>query len=105
MSNYFRRSIMRLRGYGTCPTYCRGLSLYRRILMFSRPCILLLEKGNRAIGAFCPGKGSVKGTEIGDMMGVDYSTVSQGRKRLREKLKSDKNLSQFIQKIESGLSL
>jgi DNA-directed RNA polymerase specialized sigma24 family protein len=49
--------------------------------------------------------GGLKGTEIGEMMDVDYSTVSQGRKRLREKLKSDKNLSKFIQKIESGLSL
>ena len=27
------------------------------------------------------------GTERGEMMGVDYSTVSQGRKRLREKRK------------------
>jgi chromosomal replication initiation ATPase DnaA len=27
----------------------------------------------------------LKGTEIGEMMGIDYSTVSQGRKRLREK--------------------
>ncbi len=49
--------------------------------------------------------GGLKGTEIGEMMCVDYSTVSQGRKRLRKKLKSDKNLSKFIQKIESGLSL
>ena len=30
--------------------------------------------------------GGLSGTEIGEMMGVDYSTVSQGRKRLREKL-------------------
>lgn len=49
--------------------------------------------------------GGLKGTEIREMIGVDYSTVSQGRKRLREKLKSDENLSQFIQKIESSLSL
>lgn len=48
--------------------------------------------------------GGLKGTEIGDMIGIDYSTVSQGRKRLREKLKNDNNLSNFIQKIESRLS-
>lgn len=35
--------------------------------------------------------GGLSGTEIGEMMGVVYSTVSQGRKRLREKLKSDKH--------------
>jgi DNA-directed RNA polymerase specialized sigma24 family protein len=48
--------------------------------------------------------GGLKGTEIGEMMGVDYSTVSQERKRLREKLKSDKNVSKLIQLRESGLS-
>ena len=48
--------------------------------------------------------GGLKGTEIGEMMGVDYSTVSQERKRLREKLKSDKNVSKLIQQRESGLS-
>jgi DNA-binding MarR family transcriptional regulator len=37
--------------------------------------------------------GGLSGTEIGEMMGVDYSTVSLGRKRLREKLKSNKYLS------------
>jgi putative transposase len=48
--------------------------------------------------------GGLKGTEIGEIMGVDYSTVSQGRKRLREKLKKDRNLSEFIKKIEADLS-
>ena len=33
------------------------------------------------------------GTEIGEMMGVDYSTVSPGRKRLREKRKRDVSLN------------
>lgn len=49
--------------------------------------------------------GGLKGTEIGEMMGVDYSTVSQGRKRLRETLKSDNNLTEIIKKIEINLSL
>ena len=32
--------------------------------------------------------GGLKGREVGDYFGVDYSTVSQGRKRLRERLKT-----------------
>jgi len=48
--------------------------------------------------------GRLSGTEIGEMMGVDYSTVSQGRKRLREKLKRDKHLSQIIKRVEADLS-
>ncbi len=49
--------------------------------------------------------GGLKGTEIGGMMGVDYSTVSQGRKRLREKLKKDKKLSSLMKKIEADMSI
>ena len=41
----------------------------------------------------------------GEMMGVDYSTVSQGRKRLREKLQGDKHLSQIIKRVEVDLSI
>ena len=40
------------------------------------------------------------GTEIGEMMGVDYSTVSPGRKRLREKLKMDKNLLRTLKELK-----
>ena len=47
--------------------------------------------------------GGLSGTEIGEMMGVDYSTVSLGRKRLREKLKRDKHLSQIIKRVEADL--
>lgn len=49
--------------------------------------------------------GGLKGSEIGEMMGVDYSTVSQGRKRLREKLIKDKKLCKIVKKIEYDLSL
>ena len=49
--------------------------------------------------------GGLSGTEIGEMMGVDYSTISQGRKRLREKLKGDKHLSQIIKRVEADLSM
>ena len=48
--------------------------------------------------------GGPSGTEIGEMMGVDCSTVSLGRKRLREKLKGDKHLSQITQRFEADLS-
>lgn len=43
------------------------------------------------------------GTEIGEMTGVDYSTASQGRKRLRETLKRDRNLLRIIETIEANL--
>ncbi len=49
--------------------------------------------------------GGMKGGEIGEMLGVDYSTVSRGRKRLREKLKTDKNLSKLTERIEGRLSI
>jgi len=38
-------------------------------------------------------------------MGVDYSTVSMGRKRIREKLKGDEHLSPIIKRIEADLSI
>jgi len=44
--------------------------------------------------------GGLSGIEIGEMMGIDYSTVSQCRKRLRERLKGDNHLSQIIKKVE-----
>ncbi len=37
--------------------------------------------------------------------GVDYSTVSQGRKRLKEKLTKDKNLSLLMEMIEKKLPI
>ncbi len=49
--------------------------------------------------------GGLKGAEVGGMMSIDYSTVSQGRKRLSEKLKKDKKLSAIMKKIESDLSI
>lgn len=49
--------------------------------------------------------GGLKGVEIGDLLGVDYSTVSVGRKRLREKLRSDKKLKALVRNIEMELSI
>ncbi len=48
--------------------------------------------------------GGIKGTEIGRLLEVDYSTVSQGRKRLRDRLKKDKKLKQIVNRIERKLS-
>jgi len=47
--------------------------------------------------------GGLKGEEIGEMMGVDYSTVSISRKRLKEKLAKDKNFSLLMERIERKL--
>lgn len=49
--------------------------------------------------------GGLKGVEIGNLMGVDYSTVSQGRKRLRGKMQKDKSLREMVSKIERNLSI
>ena len=48
--------------------------------------------------------GGMKGAEIGRIMGVDYSTVSQGRKRLSEKLQKDMKLRQMVSQLERKLS-
>ena len=42
--------------------------------------------------------------EIGSLLGVDYSTVSQGRKRLLNKAVKDKQLKQLVESIEAILS-
>jgi REP element-mobilizing transposase RayT len=49
--------------------------------------------------------GGLKGVEIGEMMGLDYSTISQGRKRLNEKIKKDMNLRVLLNRIENRLSI
>lgn len=46
----------------------------------------------------------LKGVEIGEIMELDYSTISQGRKRLRERLQKDKNLQELFGRIERKLS-
>ena len=48
--------------------------------------------------------GGMKGGEIGQMMGLGYSMVSQGRKRLRESLKTDRKLQGLMGRIEEKLS-
>jgi REP element-mobilizing transposase RayT len=48
--------------------------------------------------------GGLKGVDIGELIGVDYSTVSQGRKRLREIIEKDSKLKQLVNQIEGRLS-
>ena len=48
--------------------------------------------------------GGMKNIEIGELMGVDSCTVSQGRKRLQEKLTKNKGLESLIPKIAARLS-
>ena len=44
--------------------------------------------------------GGLKGVEIGEMFEVDYSTVSVGRKRLRDRMQKDRALREMINQIE-----
>ena len=44
--------------------------------------------------------GGLKNREIGEVFGVDYSTVSQGRKRLRQHKQYDEKLQALVQQIE-----
>jgi chromosomal replication initiation ATPase DnaA len=48
--------------------------------------------------------GGLKGVDIGKLIGVDYSTVSQGRKQLRKKIEKDRKLKQLVDRIERKLS-
>jgi len=47
----------------------------------------------------------LKGREIGELLGLDYSTVSIGRKRLVERMKNDKELKDLFTRIKNSLSI
>jgi REP element-mobilizing transposase RayT len=49
-------------------------------------------------------EGGLKNAEIGRLLEVDYSTVSQGRKTLRDRLRKDKKAKEIITCIEGKLS-
>jgi putative transposase len=49
--------------------------------------------------------GGLTGIEIGKIFGVDYSTVSQTRKRLAIKIEKDQDLRRLIARIEKKLSI
>jgi REP element-mobilizing transposase RayT len=48
--------------------------------------------------------GGMNNPEIGKLMGIDYSTVSQGRKRLRPRIAKEKKLQDILTAVESRLS-
>jgi len=48
--------------------------------------------------------GGLKGPEIGRIFGLDYGSVSQERKRLREKIRKDPTLQSLMSRIEGRLS-
>jgi hypothetical protein len=47
----------------------------------------------------------LKGSEIGEFMGLDYSTISVGRKRLREKMLHHADLQALVKRIKDKLSI
>jgi REP element-mobilizing transposase RayT len=47
----------------------------------------------------------LNGREIGEVLGLDYSTVSVGRKRLVDEMKKDKELEALFRRIENNLSI
>jgi putative transposase len=48
--------------------------------------------------------GGLKGVEIAQMMGLDYSTVSRDRKQLREDVERDATLKKLMARVEGELS-
>jgi REP element-mobilizing transposase RayT len=49
--------------------------------------------------------GGMKGAAIGELFGIDYSAVSQERRRLRERVAHDRQLKKLMQKFENILSI
>jgi len=47
----------------------------------------------------------LKGREIGGFIGLDYSTVSLGKKRLRVKMLNNNSLQNLVRRIEDSLSI
>jgi len=47
----------------------------------------------------------LKGREIGGLIGLDYSTVSVRRKRLRVKMLNDNSVQNLVRRIEDSLSI
>ena len=47
----------------------------------------------------------LKGREIVKLIGLEYSTVSVGRKRLREKMLNNNSVQNLVRKIEDSLSI
>ena len=49
--------------------------------------------------------GGMKGEEIGRLMGVGYTSVSQERRRLRVRLEGDRKLTARLKNIDKKMSI
>lgn len=87
---------------------CRGNDR-RAIFKDDRDRIVFLEKLQGSLTTYqvkIPGYGNKGQVEIGQTIGgLDYSTVSRERKRLREKMQIDKQLARAVSQIEERLRL
>jgi putative transposase len=45
--------------------------------------------------------GGLKGDEIGRLLGVGYTSVSQERRRLRERLRNDRHFQALFKRLET----
>lgn len=69
----------------------------------------ILGKRNRGVGRSLVMEmlyryGGMNQREIGDLLGVDYSSVSVGRRRLREAMEVDRGLARLAAGVEALLS-
>jgi len=46
----------------------------------------------------------MKGSDVGTLFAVNYSLVSQERKRLRERLAEDHRIEEMLRRLENRLS-
>lgn len=49
-------------------------------------------------------EGRLSNAEIGRILGIDYSTVSQGRKYLRGRQKKDNKVHELVERLERKVS-
>ena len=45
--------------------------------------------------------GGLKGHEIGSLLGIGYTSVSQERRRLKERLRNDRNLQALFTRLDA----
>jgi putative transposase len=69
----------------------------------------ILGRGNRNVGRGLVMEmlyryGGLNQREIGERMGVDYSSVSVGRRRLREAMELDKGIAELVGKVDALLN-
>ena len=73
--------------------------LPKEILERKRRLIRIRQVAMELCYRYCP----LTQRDIGDLFGVDYSTVSQNRKRLKIRMESDKKLKAQFERLERGI--